>query len=313
MKVLLTGASGFVGGAVWRRCRELGWTVIATGRTALPDAGYIQHDLTEPFRLEFKPDVVIHAAARSSPWGSRRQFTAQNVVATEHVLDFCRAQGRPHLIYLSTSAVLYRNEHQFDLDETTPPPEHQINEYSRTKLEGEQLVSGYDGPWTILRPRAVFGPGDTVVFPRILKAARKGRFPLIQSDQPAWADLIYIDSLADYIVRVVRQRAVGLFHLTNQQPVPILAFLGDVFRRLGLPEPTLKIPAARAHRAAWALESAYRFLPFLGEPPLTRFGVSVFAYSKTLAAGKALRELGPPSHSLDQGVHAFIAWQKARL
>src|SRR5579883_1747508 len=98
MKALITGASGFVGGAVWRRCRELGWNVLATGRRPLSEVDYVQHDLADPLQVDFLPDVVIHAAARSSPWGSRRQFVIQNLNATRHVVEYCQAHGRPHLI-----------------------------------------------------------------------------------------------------------------------------------------------------------------------------------------------------------------------
>ena len=106
MKALVTGASGFVGGAVVRRARELGWEVRGIGRRPLADPAYVSLDLTLPFELDFHPDVVIHAAARSSPWGRRKEFEAQNVTATRHVLDFCAMHGRPHLIHISTAAVL---------------------------------------------------------------------------------------------------------------------------------------------------------------------------------------------------------------
>jgi 2-alkyl-3-oxoalkanoate reductase len=173
-------------------------------------------------------------------------------------------------------------------------------------------VRAYDGPHTLLRPRAVFGPGDTVVFPRILRAAKEGRFPLIESDETVMADLITIDSLVDYIVRVIERRAEGLFHLSNDHPVPVIAFLTELFAQLGLPAPRRRIAAARAMRAAACIEAVYRALPFLGEPPITRFGVSVFAYSKTMDVTKCLRELGPPKVALADGVSRFVAWQKAQ-
>jgi hypothetical protein len=65
-------------------------------------------------------------------------------------------------------------------------------------------------------------------------------------------------------------------------------------------------------RAAALIEGVYSLLPFLGEPPLTRFGVSVFAYSKTFRVTKALRDLGAPSVSLAEGVNRFVAWQRSQ-
>jgi 2-alkyl-3-oxoalkanoate reductase len=312
MKMLVTGASGFVGGAVMRRARELGWEVRGIGRRALAEPGYRSVDLSKPFDLDFRPDVVIHAAARSSPWGSRRDFDTQNVAATRRILDYCATHGRPHFIYISTAAVLYRNEHQLAMNEQTPVPIEPINEYARTKHQGELLVRGYAGDWCILRPRAVFGPGDTVVFPRILRALRQGRLPLIESDRPVIGDLIYIDTLVDYILRAAEKRTVGLYHLTNAEPVEIHAFLGKICSALGLRPPSHKMSAKRIMCIARAIEVIHRAIPFLGEPPLTVFGVSVFAYSKTFDVSRTVRDLGPPSVSLNEGLARFIAWQVAQ-
>jgi len=312
MKILVTGASGFVGGAIVRQARARGWDVRGLGRRPLADPDYISADLTRPLEIDFQPDVVVHAAARSSPWGSRREFERQNVTATRHVVEFCRNHGRPHLIYISTAAVLYRPEHQLALTEEAPVPSEPINEYARAKRRGELLVQAYEGDACVLRPRAVFGPGDTVVFPRILRALARGRLPLIRSDRPVLGDLIFIDTLADYVLRAAQRRATGIYHLTNGQPVEIRALLGRLCTELALPKPTRELKAATALRTAHAVELIYRLMPFLGEPPLTRFGVSVFAFSKTFDGSRALRDLGPPSVSLEDGLGRFIAWQRTQ-
>jgi nucleoside-diphosphate-sugar epimerase len=312
MKLLITGASGFVGGALWRAARGKGHEVCATGRRALFDAVYFSCDLSRGLEKDFQPDVVVHAAARSSPWGSPREFAEQNVDATRHVVDFCERHGRPLLVHVSTTAVMYADEHQFGLDEQTPLPARPINRYAATKRVAEKIVEGYTGPWCIVRPRAVFGPGDTVLFPRILRAARAGRLPLIESEQTVRGDLIYIDTLVDYLLRIAERRTEGLYLLTNNQPVPILEFLGDVLQQLGVPAPRRRIPVRRAMLAAGLIERTYGLLPFLGEPPLTRFGVSVFAYSKTFNVDKALRDLGPPSVTLVDGVERFVRWQRTQ-
>lgn len=313
MTLMITGASGFIGGALWRSARNAGHEVIAIGRRDLPDHDYKRHDLTRELVLKAAPDVVVHAAARSSPWGSTAEFAAQNVTATRNVVRFCETHGRPLLIHISTSAVMYANEHQLGMDEETPLPAKPINLYAATKREAEAAVRSYSGPSCIVRPRAVFGPGDTVVFPRILRAARQGRLPLIESNQPVVGDLIYIDTLIDYLMKVVERRATGLYLLTNNQPVPILEFLGSVFEKLGLPAPRRRIPVARAMLVAGLVEQVYSVLPFLGEPPVTRFGVSVFAYSKTFNVTKSLRDLGPPTISIYDGVNRFVQWQRDQL
>jgi nucleoside-diphosphate-sugar epimerase len=313
MKLLITGASGFLGGALWRAARQAGHEVIALGRRELAEPGYVSCDLTNGMAVDAAPEVVVHAAARSSPWGSRREFVEQNVTATANVIRFCEEHGRPFLLHVSTSATMYTDEHQLGMDEQTPLPSKPINLYAATKRESEALVRAYTGPWCIVRPRAVFGPGDTVVFPRILRAARGGRLPRIEADPPVLGDLIYVDTLVDYLLRVIERRATGLYLVTNNEPVPILEFLDSVLDKLGLPVPHQRISVNRAMFAAAAVERVFTILPFLGEPPITRFGVSVFAYSKTFNVAKALRDLGPPSVSLGEGVDRFVQWQRGRL
>jgi 2-alkyl-3-oxoalkanoate reductase len=315
VNLLVTGASGFVGGKLVARAREAGgWRVFGVGRRVLAERDYASIDLSRPFELAFDPDVVVHAAARSSPWGSRGEFLRHNVAATQRVIEWCEAHGRPKLLYISSSSVFYRNEHQFGLTEASPIGPAFVNTYAETKFLGEQLVRRYAGPWAILRPRAVFGPDDTVLFPRILRAARRGRLPEFTTDgPPATGDLIYIDSLTDYILRAARDPAIaGDFNLTNAEPVAIIGLLLEIFSALGIAPPSRRLPVRRALALAGALEAVYRALPFLGEPPITRFGVGVFAYSKTFDVGKSLAALGPPSVALREGVARFVAWQRAQ-
>ncbi|WP_313465923.1 NAD-dependent epimerase/dehydratase family protein, partial [Stenotrophomonas sp.] len=105
------------------------------------------------------------------------QFRQQNVDTTAQVIEFCRRNGHPRLLLVSSTAVFYREAHQHDLDEDSPIGPAFLNEYARSKAEAERLLARYDGPSCILRPRAVFGPGDTVLLPRLLAAARRGGVP----------------------------------------------------------------------------------------------------------------------------------------
>lgn len=309
MRILITGASGFVGGSLLRRLGSDGaFDVHGVGRRALDLPNYTPRDLSQAFDLPFRPDVVIHAAARASPWGARAEFERHNVGATRHVIDFCRRHDVPRLIYVSSSSVFYRNEDQLDLTEESPIGPNYVNDYAATKHAAECVVMQAPLRWTILRPRAVFGPGDTVLFPRILAAARRGRLPLIERPgAPAMGDLIYIDSLCDYIAKAAADPAAhGCYNLTNAQPVPMQQFLSTALERLGLPAPRRRVSVRSAMWAARALEFGYRALRRRDEPPVTRFGVGAFAYSKTFDVRKALAAFGPPSVSIDEGLERFV-------
>lgn len=314
-RILITGASGFVGGSFTRRfANRPDLEIVGLGRRVLDAPGYVQADLTRPLWLDYRPEVVIHAAARSSPWGSLAEFRQQNVEATRHVVDFCHRQGVKKLIYISSSSVFYQEQDQLGLNEESPIGPNFVNAYARTKYEGEQVAAAFRGQVVILRPRAVFGPYDTVLFPRLLRAAQAGRMAWItRPGPPAVGDLIGIDALSDYLLRAALDPQVaGAFNLTNNQPVEIQAFLADVFARLGLPPARRSLSRDHALRIATLLEWAYgRFCPHR-EPPITRFGVGVLAYSKTFDVGKSLRVLGPPTVSLAEGLDRFIAWQRAK-
>lgn len=314
--VLITGGSGFIGTHLVRRFQDSGWTVSGIGRRLLDQAGYISHDIVLPLPASLDPvDVVIHAAARSNPWGTKRQFENDNVTGTRNVLEYCRRTGFPRLIYVSSSSVYYRPEHQFDLNEETPLPDRHVNEYAATKRKAEDLIRAYEGLWTILRPRAVFGPGDTVLLPRIIRAAQQGKLPLLySSDGPVVGDLIYIDNLVDAIQKAAEnERISGVFNLTNNQPVPILDFLFSVFDRLAIARPTRRVSARTAMVMAGMLEVFHRmFLPHV-EPPITRFGVHVFRYSKTFNITRAIGTFGLPRVSLDDGLTQTVEWFRNEL
>lgn len=315
-RILITGASGFVGSSFCMQHEKREDVEIrGLGRRPMDLPDYIRMDLTKPLRLDWSPDVVIHAAARSSPWGSLKQYRQQNVLATKHVVEFCETQRVRKLIYISSSSVFYRQGDQFGLTEYSPIGPTFVNAYAQTKFEGERVACAYSGDCCVLRPRAVFGPRDTVLFPRLLRAAQQGRMiSITRPGPPAVGDLIYIDTLCDYMLAAALNPAVtGDFNLTNHQPVEIQSFIADVFARLDLPAVTRAIPRAKAMRVAWLLEKIFGLLMPWREPPITRFGVEVLSSSKTFDASQCLRVLGPPSVSLEEGVRRFVEWQKHQL
>ncbi|WP_370979408.1 NAD-dependent epimerase/dehydratase family protein [Agaribacterium sp. ZY112] len=311
--ILVTGASGFVGRNIMQRFSGRDdLNLLGVARRPMPFNNYQQLDLSRGLNVDFSPDVVIHAAAHVSPWGSPKQYQDKNIKATQHVIDFCQQHGSPRLIYLSSSSVFYRDEAQFALTEQSPIGPDFINDYSATKYAGEQLLECYQGDRVILRPRAIFGPGDTVLFPRILRAAKKGMLPIIESqEQAVVGDLIYIDVLADYIIKAALDSTiVGSYNLTNAEPIEFQALLLDVLKRLDIALPKRRIKAATAMRLASLVESVYKALAIKKEPPLTRYGVSVMVHSKTFDVSRMLKDFGPPSVSISEGVDRFIEWQK---
>lgn len=319
-RVLITGVSGFVGGALgcWLRQRDARHVTGVSRRPARPGSidAHITHDLSKAAPpVEAGPfDAIVHCAALSSPWASPREFQAHNVDATRHMVNYAREWNCRKFVYISSSAVYYRHGDQFDVTEDMPLPETPINDYAATKRQAEDFVqqSGLDA--VIFRPRAVFGPGDTVLFPRLLRAARHGMLPVITrpDGRSAIGDLIYIDNLCHYIQCALQSNVTGAFTLTNNQPVELYPFLRSVLDSLGLPAPERRVPVNLALGAASILETVSRLLFSYREPPITRFGVEMLAYSKTFNVAKSLREFGPPPIANTEAIRRFIQWQKSQ-
>ncbi|MCA9190482.1 MAG: NAD(P)-dependent oxidoreductase [Planctomycetales bacterium] len=313
--ILVTGASGFIGRRTVDAFRASGWNVWGIGRRKLADTRYLAWDLSQPLDDSAQSklrdvEVIIHAAARSSPWGNAKQFYLDNVLATHQVIRLAEQLQIGKLIFVSSSSVYYRSHDQFQINESTPLAESPVNYYARSKQQAESAIRSFPGPWCILRPRAVYGCGDTVLFPRLLTAAKAGRLPLlVRPGAPVTGDLLSVNNLTNCLLQAAqRPDLLGEFNLTDNQPIELIPFLLDVFKRLNIETPKYRVSTAMAFRVAWLLETYYRvFLPSR-EPPITRFGVHVFAYSKTFDVSKMLATFGRPVQTVEQAVDQFVHW-----
>ncbi|WRH64347.1 MAG: NAD(P)-dependent oxidoreductase [Fuscovulum sp.] len=309
MKILVTGTSGFVGGAVGRFLRSRGHHVTGLSRRkprAEATDESVTYDLTRPVPEFGQYDVVIHAAALSAPWGKPEAFDAANVDGTRHAIDIA-ARSSARFLLISSSSVLYAPGDQHLLLEETAPATPPVNDYARTKRVAENLTVAYTGAWAILRPRAVYGVGDTVLFPRIARAARLRLLPRFRQEIPAHGDLVSIDTLVRQVARAVERNAQGIFHLIDENPVSIEDFVADVLEQLGLPGPRLTISTDQARRAAAGLEAVSRWTGWW-EPPLTKFGVDVFTATKTFDDRRTRAHLGPPDIPTALAVDRFRRW-----
>ena len=332
--MLLTGSNGFVGRHTTDAAQAAGWRVIGLGRSAQPATTpsgrrvdrYLSHDLRRPLiphlagrlagLLDEPVDAIVHAAALASPWASPRDYIDHNIRATQHVIEWAATHDCPPVHFISSSSVFYRPTDQFDISESTPIPadRDQVNGYSRSKVVAERLVATYPGPWSILRPRAVIGPGDTVVLPRVVEAAHRGQLPLFRrrDGQTVRCDLTPVQTIAHDIVAAATTTATGAYTLTNGETVELYPFLLDVLRRLDVPAPTRRLPVGLAMAAAGLAEQVSARFADYREPAITRFGISMFAYSKTFDATRARTAFGPPPLSLTECVDGIVAsWKPA--
>ena len=326
MKALVTGAPGFLGGALARRLQSLGAEVTAQGRnvTRLAQlqsggAAVVQTDLADAAAVSDAccgQEVVFHCAALSSPWGPAAAFHQSNVLGTQNVIRGCQSGHVKRLVHVSTPSIYFSFASRLDVSEDAPLPARPANAYAATKLLAEAEIDRafQQGlPVITIRPRAIFGPGDTSILPRLIDRLAKKRLPIIGSEHTL-ADLTCVENVVDALLLCARSPESTLGHkynITNGEPVPLWEMIKKLCAALGYPYPRRRIPYALADGAAALLEGFYRLLPGQPEPPLTRYTVSIIANSTTLDIRSARKDLGyTPAVSIEAGFQQFIKWWK---
>ena len=324
MKALVTGATGFLGGALTRRLHHLGWQVTALGRNPaalqkLADLGVRAQrvDLTDALGLREAcrdQEVVFHVGALAADWGRAQDFQNSNVLGTRNVIRGCMAQHVSRLVHVSTPSLYFRFAPCLNIKETEPLPPTPINDYARTKRLAEEAVDQAfaEGlPVITLRPRAIFGPGDRIILPRLIDRLQRGRLPLIGDGQNL-VDLSYVENVVDALLLCAEAPRPALgqkYNITNGEPVYLWTMVEKLCRRLNLKYPTRRLPYPVVDAVAGLLEGVYRLLPGRPEPPLTRYSVATVALSTTLDISAAQRDLGyRPRVSIADGFEAFVYW-----
>ncbi|ANY71083.1 3-beta hydroxysteroid dehydrogenase [Paenibacillus sp. BIHB 4019] len=282
-------------------------------------AAFLQLDLASRAMSEAIAghDAVFHCGALSSPWGKYRDFYASNVMGTRHVIQGCLEQGVQRLVHVSTPSIYFDYRHRFNIAEHEPLPKAAVNHYAATKLLAEQEVDrAYreQGLRVVtIRPRALFGPGDKAIFPRLLRANDKRFIPVFGSGQPL-VDITYVDNVTEALMRCLYADPIVLgqkYNITNGEPIQLWEAMARLFDMLNKPIRTKKIAYPAAYSAASLLELAAKLPGLAKEPLLTRYTVGILAFSQTLSIEKAQRELGyRPLVSVEEGLRRFAAWWK---
>jgi nucleoside-diphosphate-sugar epimerase len=322
-KALVTGATGFLGQALARRLHADGWEVVGLGRNEaiggqLVAAGLHFHrgDLADAAAVEAAArgaTHVFHCGALSAPWGRAADFEAANVLGTRHVLAACERGDVARIVHVSTPSLYFDGRHRLAIREDEPLPARGINTYAETKRRAEELVDAAAArglPVVTLRPRALFGPGDTTLLPRLVRANGRGFLPLVDGGR-ALTDVTYVANVVDALLAAAEAGPEVLgrhYNITNGEPMPLIELLAMLFRRLGLPMNGRPVPYGVAYALAAGLE-AVAHLTDGREPVLTRYTVGVLARSQTLDLTAAKRDLGyAPRVSVAEGLERFAAW-----
>ena len=227
MKILITGANGFLGYYLTEQLLEKKFSVIATGKgeCRLPfthdkNFQYLSMDFTDPFSIHdvfenIKPDVVIHAGAMSKPDECEANQMLAYLVNVEGTVQLLinSADSKSFFVYLSTDFV-FDGEKGMYTENDIPNP---VNYYGRTKLEAEEAVKEYEFDWAIVRTVLVYGKnhsGHNNILKIVKEKLEKGEEYNVVDDQVRTPT--YVEDLAKGIVSIVEKKATGIFHLSGK-------------------------------------------------------------------------------------------------
>lgn len=325
MRALVTGATGFLGQRLALRLQSLEFDVTATGRDlakgqTLEASGlrFAPCDLADTEGLQALcqgQDFVFHSGALSSPWGDQADFYRSNVLGTEAVIAGCLRHGVRRLIHVSTPSIYFGFRDRLQVREDDPLPPRFANAYAATKWQAEEAVRRAHReqglPAVILRPRAIFGPGDQAILPRLIRAHEAGAVPLINGGR-AVIDVTYVENVVDALLCAADapEQALGqAYNITNGEPMTLRSLLDLLFAALGEPARFRPLPWPLVYTVAAGMELKARLFHPGREPLLTRYSAGVLAKSQTLDITAARRDLNyQPRVTIQEGVLQFAAW-----
>jgi nucleoside-diphosphate-sugar epimerase len=301
----ITGASGFIGGKLTRRLVAEGWSVRALARSDSAAAKVegigaeaVPGNLADVAAMRQGAqgcEVAFHAAAHLGAWGTREEFERGNVQGTRNALTATVAAGVKRFVHVGTEAGLLAGQPLVAVDERAPLRFDSKALYSATKARAEEavLAASLEGFETVvLRPRLVWGAGDTTILPALTDAVRKGRFAWVGGGRHL-TSTTHVDNVVEGLMLAAERGAPGnVYFVTDGDPVVFREFVTDLLATQGVEPPTRSIPKPVARAIAAGGEAAWRVLPLPGAPPMTRLAYWLSALETTIDISKARGELG---------------------
>lgn len=330
MKILVTGATGFLGRRFCEQLNQGDYNLIATGRNIqigkeLEKQGihFVPGDLADPDfvnQVVQRCDAIVHCAALSTVWAKYEQFYQANVLAVNNLISAAKNHQVSRIVHISTPSVYVGAAIKEGIREDIKLPKQGANDYIQTKKISEDLWldAASEGlvQAVILRPQGIFGPNDSSIIPRLLAASEHRGIPLIQGGQHR-IDVTYIDNVCQAMrlsLQAKLTKPACIYNITNDEPLVFIELLQKIFSSIGHPLRCKPRSYRLLKLLAGFYEVFYKCLNVNHEPPLTHYTLSVLSESRTLDIQAAQEELYyKPEISLDEGIARYAQWYKQEL
>lgn len=324
-RVLVTGATGFLGKYLVEELINNGYEVVAQGRKEnilnnLKEqykVNILKCSLNEIKNIDMNIDCVIHAAALSTVWGKWQDFYDSNVLGTENVIKFCLKNNVRRLIYVSSPSVYSAKFDRFNIKEEDFDKNNKLNFYIKSKILAEDLINKIDNQkleTVIIRPRGLFGIGDTSLVPRLINANSKIGIPLF-NDGKNIVDITCVENVA-YSLRLAmeKEEANGnIYNITNGDPTEFKNILDKLFTELEERANYRKMNINLMYFVASVIELFYKLFRIYKEPMITKYTIATLGYSQSLNIEKAKKDLDyNPKITLEEGIKKYAEHERKK-
>ncbi|MGC4122665.1 MAG: NAD-dependent epimerase/dehydratase family protein [Myxococcales bacterium] len=305
--VLVAGASGYLGGHLAAFLVRRGYQVRAlvrptsdTSRLQAPGIELRHGDLTDTASLVAAMKgvrAVFNCAAKISDWGPKEAFLAINRDGAANLVAAAQQAGVERLVHFSSLTVLGLPRAGELITEDSPYASGPLDKYTHSKLEGEKVVReahGQQGLSTVIvRPGAIWGPGDPHILPRIVALLRRGRMVYIGGGTNHVA-LSHVEnlSLGMALAAEVPAATGRVYHVVDEEDLTSREVIDGLVEGLGTPKPMASVPFWLVYGAAGAMEVGAQLFGSTKAPPMSRYGVRLVASDCRYDRSRAGRELG---------------------
>ncbi|WP_458108970.1 NAD(P)-dependent oxidoreductase [Arthrobacter sp. R3-55] len=284
MRIAVTGATGFIGGAVASAAEALGWDVVRFARQRGPGLSYWDLTGLPPAQLP-RVDAVVHAAAHVADWGAPSLFHRANVLGTRAVAE---AFAGTRLVHISSSSVYPWWEPCVNRAEDEVATRH-LSAYGQSKALAD-VEARRHGNAVALRPHGVYGPGDRTLLPRLISNIQRGHL-LSVGHARVKHQLTHVDNLTRAVLASCCSDIRGAVNVGDAEPVGLGGVLRQVLDASGLESINIKyLPEPAAMALAGISEAVSRANG--RNPRLTRYAVSQLGRERTYALERLRYELG---------------------